>query len=79
MRPLMQGILKNFDLSDFDSNEPSFQVLPKNFNEAQSSINHWNTFKWNRRYVEKNKRHGEQKRAAAENNFSLRSGPTLYF
>ena len=31
----MQGILRNSDLSDCDSNEPSDQVIPDNFNEAQ--------------------------------------------
>ena len=39
----MQGILINSDLSDCDSNEPSDQVIPKNFIEAQSSFNRWNT------------------------------------
>ena len=37
------------------------------------------SFKWSGRYVEMNKRHGEQKRAAAEHIFSLRSGSTSYF
>ena len=39
----MQGILKNSDLSDCDSNEASDQVIPNNFNDAPSSINRWNT------------------------------------
>ena len=34
----MQGILINSDLSDCDSNEPSDQVIPKNFNKVHSSI-----------------------------------------
>ena len=39
----MQGVLKNSDLSDCDSNEPSNQLIPESFNEAQSLINRWNT------------------------------------
>ena len=42
-RSIMQGILKNSDLSDCDSNEASDQVIPNNFNDAPSSINRWNT------------------------------------
>ena len=77
----MQGILENSDLSDCDSNEPGDQLILKNFNEAQSSINRWNTLSSGAglKYVETNKRHGKQKRAAAENIFSQRSGPTSYF
>ena len=37
------------------------------------------SFNWSRHYAETNKRHGEQKGAAAENIFSLRSGLTSYF
>ena len=32
----MQGILKNSNLSDCDSNEPSDQVISDNFNDAPS-------------------------------------------
>ena len=40
----MQGILKNSDLSDCDSNEPSDQVIADKFNDAPSSIKQWNIF-----------------------------------
>ena len=35
----MQATLKNSGLSDCDSNESSDQVIPENFNGAQSLIN----------------------------------------
>ena len=39
----MQVTLKNSDLSDCDSYEPSDQAISENFNEAQSSINQRDT------------------------------------
>ena len=39
----MQVTLKNSDLSDCDSCKPSDQPVSENFNEAQSSINRWDT------------------------------------
>ena len=40
---IMQVTLKNFDLSHCNSNEPSDQLIPQNFNETQPSNNRWNT------------------------------------
>ena len=40
----MQVTLENSDLSDCDSRKRSDQPLSENFNEAQSSINRWDTF-----------------------------------
>ena len=42
-RLIMQATLENSDWSDSDSNEPSDQLISKNFNEAQPSNNRWNT------------------------------------
>ena len=39
----MQATLKNSDLSNCDSDEPSNQPISENLNEAQSSINRWDT------------------------------------
>ena len=79
----MQATLENSDLSDCDSDESSDessdQPIYKNFNEAQSSINRWDTLSsragvsWKR--ISDTVNRG---RAAAENIFSQRSGPTSY-
>ena len=42
-RSVIQATLKNSDLSDCDSDEPSNQPISENFNETQSSINRWET------------------------------------
>ena len=61
---IMQATLENFDLSHCNSNEPSDQLIPKNFNEAQPSNNRWNhSFKWSRRFVETNQRKGKQRKS----------------
>ena len=79
-RSAIQVTLENSYLSDCDSNEPSDQPISENFNEAQSSINRWDTLSsrtgisWKRISDVVNRG-----RAAAENIFSERSGPTLYF
>ena len=39
---ITQAILEKSDLSDCDSNEPSNQLIPENFNEAQPSNNRQN-------------------------------------
>ena len=76
----MQAIFENYDLSDCESDEPSDQPISKNFNEAQSSINRWDTLSsrtgvsWKR--ISDTINRG---RATAENIFSERSGPTSYF
>ena len=64
---------------DCDSYKHSDQPISENFNEAQSSINRWNTcsnkagVSWKR--ISNTVGRG---RAAVENIFSQRSGPTLY-
>ena len=39
----MQVTLENSDLPDCGSDEPSNQPISENVNEAQSSINRWDT------------------------------------
>ena len=79
-RSVIQVTLENSDLSDCDSEELSNQPIFENFNEAQSSINRWDTLSsragvlWKR--ISNTVNRG---RAAAENIFSERSGPTSYF
>ena len=76
----MQVTLENSDLWDCDTYEPSDQPISKNFNEAQSSINQWDTFSsragvsWKRISDRVNRG-----RAAGKNIFSQRSDPTSYF
>ena len=67
-------------MSDCDSDELSDQPISENFNEAQSSINRWDILSsrtgvsWKR--ISDTVNRGK---AAAENIFSERSGPTSYF
>ena len=76
---VMQATLENSDLSNCDSDEPNDQPIHENFDEAQSSINRWDTLSsragvsWKR--ISDTVNRG---RAAAENIFSRRSGPTSY-
>ena len=62
-----------------DSEEPSDQPISENFNDAQSSINRWDTLSsragvsW--KQISDTVNRG---RAVAENVFSERSGPTSY-
>ena len=75
----MQATLENSDLSDCDSCKPNDQPICENFNEAQSSINQWDTLSsragvsWKR--ISDTVNRG---RAAGKNIFSQRSGPTSY-
>ena len=75
----MQVTLENYDLSDCDRCKPSDQPISENFNEAQSSINQWNTLlsragvSWERISDRVNRG-----RAAGKNIFSQRSVPTSY-
>ena len=39
----MKVTFENSDLLDCDSCKPSNQLISENFNEAQSSINQWDT------------------------------------
>ena len=76
---VMQVTLENSDLSDCDSDEPNDQPIYENFNEAESSINRWDTISsragvsWKR--ISDTVNRG---RASAENIFTQRSGPTSY-
>ena len=71
----MQATFKNPNLSDCDSDQP----MSENINEAQSSINRWDTLSsrpgvlW--KQISDMINRG---RAAAENIFSQRSAPTSY-
>ena len=42
-RSVIQVTLENSNLSDCDSDQPSDQPISENFNEAQTSINRWDT------------------------------------
>ena len=76
---VIQATLENSDLSDCDSDEPNDRPIYENFDEAQSSINQWDTLlsgagvSWKRISDKVNRG-----RAAAENIFTQRSGPTSY-
>ena len=75
----MQATLKNSDLLDCGSCKPNDQPISENFNEAQSSINQWDTLSsrsgvsWKRISDRVNR-----ERVAGKNIFFQRSGPTSH-
>ena len=76
---VMQVTLENSDLWDCDSDEQNDQPIYENFNETQSSINRWDTISSRAGVLRKRISDTvNRRRAAAENIFTQRSGPTSY-